>query len=63
MGRDKEHWQVQGRIFVLQTKGTPIAVAKPEDRAIIHDGYKRVSVELWRIGRQIGGGGGGGVST
>lgn len=50
MGQDFEHCQVQGHIYVVQDrKGVPLKVAQPEDRKIVHDGYKPVSTELWTV--------------
>lgn len=50
MGQDIEHCQVQGHIYVIADRGTPLAIAAPQDRKIVHDGYKAVSSELWTMG-------------
>ncbi|OIW26338.1 hypothetical protein CONLIGDRAFT_646516 [Coniochaeta ligniaria NRRL 30616] len=52
MGQDLQHCQVQGHIYVIAKDGTPVGIARPEDRKIVHDGYKPVSTELWTAGRR-----------
>jgi hypothetical protein len=49
MGRDFDHCQVSGHLYVITLLGTPVACATPEDRVIIQDGYNRVAVELWHV--------------